>query len=153
MAYYARDAGNSFIFDLDKPWSEQTPEALPLLSEAGEHIWVLSWSPDGKWLAGTWHQADESRGGLALYSLESREVKKFDFGRDPEWLSDSRRLLFNRRGTICLLDVETEEYHELISAKIEGFPNPPSVSIDNRTIYFSLQTAEADIWMLSFNDN
>jgi hypothetical protein len=72
-------------------------------------------------------------------------------GADPVWLSDSRRLLFLDRGKIHLLDIATGITRELVSATPEeiarrGFAIAP----DDRHIYFSVSTTEADVWMLEF---
>ena len=75
-----------------------------------------------------------------------------DHGSDPVWLSDSRRLLFLDKGKISLVDSESGVARELLSIVPEevarrGF----AVSPDDRHIYFSVSTTEADVWMLEFN--
>jgi hypothetical protein len=74
-----------------------------------------------------------------------------DRGADPVWLSDSRRLLFHHGGKIHLVDSETRKQRELISVAPEeiarrGF----AISPDDRHIYFSMSTTEADVWMVDF---
>jgi Tol biopolymer transport system component len=147
MTYRARHLGNSYILDPNKPWEEQTPEALPLLSDAGEYLIVFSWSPDGRWLAG-W-TAGGDRAGIAVFSLETREFQKLtDFGAWPQWLGDSRRLLFQAQGKILILDSGSKEYRELLA--IPGtFISAPAVSKDGRTIYFTLAEFESDIWLMT----
>jgi hypothetical protein len=90
------------------------------------------------------------RDGIALYSVASQTFRRLtDHGSDPVWLSDSRRLLFHHGGKIHLLDSQSGGSRELLSIMPEevarrGF----AVSPDDRHIYFSVSTTEADVWML-----
>jgi Tol biopolymer transport system component len=90
--------------------------------------------------------------GVAIYSPDSQTFRRLtESGSDPAWLSDSRRLLFLNKGTICLLDSASGRSKGLVSAMPEeiarrGF----AVSPDDRRIYFSVSTTEADVWMAEF---
>ncbi len=58
----------------------------------------LTWSPDGRWLAGTLGISGESLGFLAVLSVESGEVINLGIGwrggTQPVWSPDSRHLAF-----------------------------------------------------------
>jgi len=90
--------------------------------------------------------------GIAIYATEPRSFRKVtEHGADPVWLSDSRRLLFLDKGKIHLLDSASGSTRELVSVMPEevarrGF----AVSPDDRRIYFSVSTTEADVWMVEF---
>ena len=139
---------NTFLVDASKPWDEQTPEKLPPVAGAGQLFNGWNWSPDGKMLAGFLDREN----GVAVYTLADRTFRKLtDRGGDPAWLSDSRRLLFLDKGKIHLLDSATGAARELVSIAPEeiarrGF----AISPDDRRIYFSVSTTEADVWMLEF---
>jgi Tol biopolymer transport system component len=139
---------NTFLIDPSKAWASQTPTALPRFPEQGRAFNGWNWSPDGRTLAGFLDRED----GIALYSPESRSFRRISKqGGDPVWLSDSRRLLFLDRGRIHLLDSESGRAQELLSVAPEevarrGF----SVSPDDRRIYFSVSTTEADVWTVVF---
>ena len=64
----------------------------------------------------------------------------------PLWLNDNRRLLFEGEGKVYLVDSQSKKSHEIFSLQPHSifYPTP---SRDNRLIYFTLQTTEADIWM------
>ena len=67
------------------------------------------------------------------------------------WLSHSRRLLYLDKGKVHLLDSVSKSVRELVSVMPEeiarrGF----AVSPDDRRIYFSVSTTEADVWMVEF---
>jgi Tol biopolymer transport system component/predicted Ser/Thr protein kinase len=148
LAYYVRYEparevpGDSFIMDVTTPWKDQPHEALPRLRnpDAGFESW--SWSADGTKLAGTaigggvWS-------GIGVYSVDSRKCEwLLDYGSRPVWLRDSRRLLFFYQGKIHLLDSSAKKVSELLPADSEF-----QLSRDNRAIYFSRSSVEADIWL------
>ena len=139
---------NTFLIDTGKPWGAQTPEKLPPFPGEGQLFNGWNWSPDGHSLAGFLNREN----GIAIYSAASRQFRKLtERGADPVWLSDSRRLLFLDRGKIYLLDSESGWTRELVSAMPEeiarrGF----ALSPDDRRIYYSVSTTEADVWMAEF---
>jgi serine/threonine protein kinase len=135
------------IVDLRLPPEERSLEVLPPLNESGEVMWVTSWSPDGRMLAGPGSKGS----GIYLFSLETREYRRLlDFGGGAKWLGDNRHLVFGHRGRLHFLDTESGAYHEILSldpvASIQGWF---SLSRDDRTIYFGRSTDESDIWMLT----
>jgi hypothetical protein len=96
--------------------------------------------------------------GVAIYSLDSGEYEKLVEipGGYCRWLNDSRRLLFASydRGDhlsqrkLYLLDSVSKEYVEVLDSVDPWF----TLSKDNRTIYFTRGLREADIWMLTLNE-
>jgi tricorn protease len=143
---------NSFLMDLTKGWASQQPDALPKVTGAGQ-FYAWSWSPDGRKLAGFQQREDGSSAGVLEYDLESRAFTKLsDFGADPVWLSDSRRLLMNHRGRLYLLEGAGKPPKEILSvAPNDIAPRGFSVSKNDRTIYFSVTATSADIWMATFD--
>ena len=139
---------STFLIEPGKPWGAQKPEKLPPFPGDGQLFNGWNWSPDGRVLAGFLNRDD----GIALYSLASRSFRRIsEHGSDPVWLSDSRRLLFLDKGKIHLLDTASGTLRELLSVMPEeiarrGF----AVSPDDRYIYFSISTTEADVWMVEF---
>lgn len=112
-----------------------------------------SWSPDGRKLAGWRGGADGAPGrpaGILVYSFESQHYDKLtDFGLFPVWLSDSRRLLFKRQSKLYLVDSQSKKVHEVLSVAPHEVGFGLARSRDNRLIYFSLLTTEADIWLMT----
>jgi len=139
---------NTFLLDAERPWGEQTPRKLAPYPETGQLFNGWYWSPDGSMLAGFLNRDD----GIAIYWPAARTYRRLtSHGADPAWLSDSRRLLFLDRGKIHLLDSASGNERELVSVMPEevarrGF----AVSPDDRQIYFSVSTTEADVWMVEF---
>jgi hypothetical protein len=68
------------------------------------------------------------------------------------WLSDNRRLLFWDGGKILLIDTKTGRFHEVLSLEPDTVGDFFDLSRDDRTIYFSRRHSEADIWMLTLNE-
>jgi Tol biopolymer transport system component/predicted Ser/Thr protein kinase len=137
---------NTFLLDLTKPWTAQTPDKLPAFPEQGQLFNGWTCSPDGKTLAGFLNRDD----GIVLYSLATREFRRVTrHGSDPVWLSDNRRLLFHDAGRLHIVDTQTGASKEVLSIEPEeiarrGF----AVSPDDRHIYFSVSVTEADVWMV-----
>ncbi|MBM3744354.1 MAG: hypothetical protein FJW34_00980 [Acidobacteria bacterium] len=142
---------NSFIMDVSRPWKEQTPQVLPPLAEANTSFYVWSWSPDGGKLAGDRLRAEGTVSGVSVYDLGSQKYETATaFGARPRWLSDSRRLLFVHQGKIYLVDTKSGRIHEVLAvAPHEVQAYKLSLSRDDRLLYFSVETTEADVWLMS----
>jgi Tol biopolymer transport system component len=128
--------------------------SLAMLSEENAEFIAWSWSRDGTRLAG-WRRIKSTGrdAGILVYSFESKTYESLtDYGRNPVWLSDSRRLLFVETpvGKIFLVDSETKRINEL-TGQDSPIYGPASISPDDRFIYTSIRTDESDIWMLTLN--
>jgi eukaryotic-like serine/threonine-protein kinase len=147
LAYYGQDVG-SFIAEPGAP--SQPPRQVPGPAGGTTRFEAWSWSPDGRGLAG-FKVNGAVRSGIAVAWLDSGKFESLtDFGSEPVWLKDNRRILFHHRGGLYLVDSASKMTHEVLSVSphevpVRGF----TVSRDNRTIYFSLLTTEADIWMMN----
>jgi len=148
---YSLQNGTPFVIETNKPWSGQTPQALPPLSEPDTWFEASSWSPDGRRLAGFQLRGDGKFTGIGIYSFDTGGYTRItDFGQDPSWLKDGRRLLFTRGiprdGAIYLVDSQSRKIHPVLSVE-PNEANVVSISADNRWIYFSILVTEADIWL------
>jgi len=148
LVYRNLGGASPSIVEVAKPWAEQSPQLLPSMSDLTN--WgAWSWSPDGRKLAGNKLPAEAPVSTL-VYSLETQQYEKLtDFGRAPVWLSDSRRLLFLHQGNLYLIDSQTKKVRELLSVAPNEFGFGVTLSRDDRHIYFSLVTTEADIWLMN----
>ncbi len=134
------------LLDPRKPWEEQTPQPLPSRDAPG-YLEISEFSPDGRRLAGNWEGGEDAY-KLALYDLETKEYRIFEAeGTFPTWLADGRRLLYSASNNMYLLDTVSGDVRNILSDVEPDF----SVSADNGWIYFSRSIAEADIWMLTLN--
>jgi len=133
-----------FIFDPNKPWKAQMPEEISGLGQ----FHSAAWSPDGEWLAGFDSTPPGPFPGLGVYSFKSHTYQKLTtYGGGPfVWLNDSRRLMFAFEGKLSIMDIRSKKSHEVLSVPGEGLSGP-SLSRDNRTVYFVGGHREADIWM------
>ncbi len=142
---------NAFLLELGRPWKEQSLKALPALAEPNENFSAWSWSADGRMLAGYQQRVDGSFSGVSVHSFDTQKFTKLtDFGIDPVWLPDNRRLLFHHDGRIYLVDSQSKQVREVLSvAPGEVAKRGFALSRNARQIYFSLARTEADIWLLS----
>jgi hypothetical protein len=88
--------------------------------------------------------------GLTIYRLGSQTYERIGpAGLAPEarWLPDSRRLLFLHHGKIHLVEVGSKRERLIFSAGPRRDIVTFGVSGDGRVIAFTVEAAEADIWM------
>jgi Tol biopolymer transport system component len=148
LVYRNLGGASPSIIEVEKPWTEQSPQVLPSTSDSAS--WgVWSWSPDGRKLAGNKLPAGAPI-SILVYSLETQHYEQLtDFGQNPVWLSDSRRLLFRHQGKLYLVDSQSKKVREVLSVVPNEFGNGFTISRDDRQLYFSLVTTEADIWLMT----
>jgi serine/threonine protein kinase len=141
---------DAVIINPDKAWSDQKLLYLSPLSDASLSFEAWSWSSDGKKLAGIKHLPNGVHSGIGVYDLETKTYDWLtDFGDWPIWLNDNRHLLFVSQGNLLLFDTQTRKYRQLMVVSEQDVDiGSPAISRDNRTIYFTYVTAEADIWVM-----
>lgn len=141
------------IIEGTTPWGEQTPLRIGRPADPRLGIfWAFSWSPDGRRLAG-WSAELNQNARIVTYDFVTRDFKRItDFGSNPVWLKDGRRLLFSHRERLYLVNVETRKTRELSvplppSSRLDGY----GLSPDNRLLYYGLASKEADVWLLDID--
>ena len=123
---------------------------LPLLP-TGDNLNPSSWSRDGRFLAGFRDREDRSTEVL-LYSFDTGRWESIDpSGRAPLFLSDSRRLLFQKDNGVVLFDTETKRSKPILPAGTlpDGWAMKFSISKDDRQIAYVETQREGDIWMMN----
>ena len=103
-----------------------------------QHRWVRTWSPDGRRLG--------LSEGVA-YDLASRTILPLSQTGQPVWLADSRRLIMESGSDLNLVDYATGRSKRLLSFESKHIETRSSVAPNNRTIYFTATSTEADIWL------
>jgi Tol biopolymer transport system component len=146
-----------FLLDPSLPWKEQELQPLPPWNDEDGTLYLIAWSPDGKWLSGNFFsRVDEwfRYEGFGVHSLETGEYEQLLERDEPEgrfsslWLSDGRRLLLSNGENVFLLDRETREYREVYSAEPDSV-DLKQLSKDDRTLYWLRSSDQGDIWMLT----
>ena len=149
MAYSTHSPNGAFIFNTKVPWADQRSRPLPAIADNTQTFEIWSWSPDGRYLAGQKHLTDLSHAGIAIHEIGSPQIRWLsDIGEWPVWLRDNRRLLFSHRGTLYLIDSVSGVRREVLSLPQNSLGSV-GVSADNRTIYFTVRAAEADVWLMT----
>ncbi len=148
LVYTVPDA-SPLVMEVARPWKDQAPKPVVVPPEFGARFQVWSWSPDGRKLVGALLKADGmSVLGLGIYYLESERLERLaEFGYNPVWLGDSRRLLLqDHRGKLYLIDSQSRNSREILSVAPYSMSGL-TLSRDDRLIYFSIVAYEADIWL------
>jgi hypothetical protein len=109
--------------------------------------------PMGENLPGMLVRSGGSLSGIVVYSLDSHQYEKLtDFGLQPVWLNDSRRLLFQQQSKLYMIDSQSKKIHEVLSVAPHEFGVGVALPRDDRLIYFSLLTTDADVWLMTLNE-
>jgi Tol biopolymer transport system component len=112
-----------------------------------------SWSPDGSRLAGTLLPAggEGPNAGVAVFSLGARLYERLTTtGGNPTYLPDGRRLLFEDRDGIRLLDGSTKRSSLVSAASTQRPFNLGALSPDGRSFFILRRSSQSDIWRMSF---
>lgn len=139
--------GYPIIFDLET--NESTSIAAPPAAEdeTGHRFMAYAWSPDGNKLLGQRLDFNATEPAIQFYDLGTETLEPVaDLGYRAVWLSDSRRCIFTYREKLFLADTTTKRVREIFSIAPYRFQSV-SISKDDRTIYYSRQKSESDIWM------
>lgn len=141
--------GKTQIMDLTKPWNEQTLIDTAWIDPVKQTMFVASsWSPDGKYLAGSGYLFQVHQ-GLFAYLIETQRYEMISsFGLMPRWLVDNKRCVFVFEDRLFVTDRLSRKPREIFSIapnRINGL----AISRDNQTIYISVDFTEADIWLLT----
>jgi serine/threonine protein kinase len=145
-----RTNGPDAIMDPAKLWKEQRLQRLPK-PESGVAFGAGSWSPDGRMAAGELTQSDGGFLGLAVYHADLQRYERIGPpgpALGPKWLPDSRRILFLRDGKIHLIDSQSQQIHQVFTAGQRREIFSFGLSNDGRSIAFTVEAAEADIWLV-----
>jgi Tol biopolymer transport system component len=139
----------AYITDLRRPWQRDAEERLPELPN-GDVFSPWSWSPDGRTLAGFRQRSGRPEFGITLYSPEARSFADvIDYGVEPMWLADSRRLLFQHQGRLHIVDSGSKRVRQVLSVSPhEISARGYGITRDNRTLCVSVAASEADIWLV-----
>ncbi len=120
-------------------------EALPI--PPGQSLTPWAWSPDGQRLALNIFLPDGTGQSVLVYDFGSRQVEQVaETGQDPQWLSDSRRLLFTHQGELYLANIQTKKTHEVPSESALSLLHF-SLSRDSSMVVYTVHTIEDDIWL------
>jgi hypothetical protein len=66
------------------------------------------------------------------------------------WLNDNRRLLFVSQGKVFLFDSSSRKYQPVLTVTDQDVDiGSPSLSRDNRVLFFTFVAAESDVWLMT----
>jgi Tol biopolymer transport system component len=146
-----------FLIDPRVDWKDQTPMVISEIMEPGVKFSEGSWSPDGQQLLGIAAPPGEDYGSLVVYSLKTRRFTRLYESkdiRDGFFLNDGRRILFQEKFNLMLIDSETRAVRELMANALHtvsdmgGAAGLAWLTRDNRAIYFVRHVEQADIWLM-----
>lgn len=114
---------------------------------AGPERSIRSRADISRRIVGFKQRPDGSPSGIWTYPLEDGQYARLtDHGSESVRLADRRRLLFWQAGKLYHLDSQTKKAQELLSVPLHSIGRS-ALAPDNRTIYLTLSSTEADIWL------
>jgi eukaryotic-like serine/threonine-protein kinase len=150
LAVIVPDRGEALV-DLSLPREQRRPVPLPPIDANGQLFDAVSWSPDGKWLAGTAETSDSRpMPGILLYSPATRTYTHLtERGEVPVWMPGGKTLLALEEGRLVAVDVAARSLREVLAPPANASFLAHCVSPDGRTLFVSEVTEEGDIGMLT----
>jgi dipeptidyl aminopeptidase/acylaminoacyl peptidase len=126
--------------------------ALPKV-EDGQVLARVSWSGDGRFLAGQLLRRDESPvPGIVLWSLADNTYRRLTgAGSDPVFFHGGTRILFTEPDAIRLVETASGAVRTLLTPPPHSSYVKASVGPGDRTLCTVRTTDEGDIWMLSLD--
>lgn len=132
------------IFNLNEEWSKQTPQLLPE-PEGGRRFVAWDWSPDGKKLIGTMSRPPLE---ISYFDFETNRYESLlQFSGSPVWLPDSTRFAFFTPNNLYVSDIVSKKKREIFTSS-DGELRSVGLSHDGTLLYFTVYSAESDIWLL-----
>ncbi|HYH45682.1 MAG TPA: protein kinase, partial [Thermoanaerobaculia bacterium] len=144
--------GRGAVIDLAPPLASRRAEPLP--EAEGETFYPLSWSADGRALAGNISRLDGSiLEGIGLHLLGSRTYLRWTSrGNNPAWLHDGHRLLYIEAGRILAFDTRTNEAREVLAPPPHSAYEQVITSPDDRSLFTVRAVDDGDIWLLTLRN-
>ena len=152
IAYSMKDAKtlNTFVMKTNQSWAEQMLQPLPKSGPMVSDFIPSSWSGDGLKLAGWQQWMEKGKAGIFVYSFASQSYQRLTTsGHSPVWMRDSRHLLFIDHENLYIIDSLAKKpkiihtINSIARTDIAGI----ALTKDDRQIYYSQVTTEADIWL------
>jgi serine/threonine protein kinase len=146
-----QDQTGPFLLELNDAGSVASQRRLPPMNNPDEVLDVWSWSPDGRWLAGTRLQKS-SNGyvGIAIFDIKEEKYENItDFGSLPVWFTNNQQLLFESGGKAYRVDRSLKKPQEVFSMPPHTVYNIGQLPPNNQWLYFGLFKRESDIWLMT----
>jgi serine/threonine protein kinase len=147
IAYLGTDS--SFMIDVSQNPVDRHSTPFPAIEGTNRFFEVRSISRNGEYIAGQVKVERDRRRGLLAYSMKTNSyIPILDRGEGPQWLMDSRRLLYLEDGEFHVVDWQTKRTKALgLSLDVsERRFFSYTLAPDNKVLYFIHQERESDIW-------
>jgi Tol biopolymer transport system component len=141
------DLRQIFIFDISDFSRPLT--TLPQFDSTVQYPAPSDWSPDGRQIA--IDGVGGSGAGVWVYSLETRTYRRLADGSDPAWLADGRRLVYDNRGRLRVVDTITGNTKEVLAIPGETLAWPVPIAGDSQLL-FKRTSFSSDIWTVRFGE-
>jgi dipeptidyl aminopeptidase/acylaminoacyl peptidase len=142
--------GSLVAFPRDaKPYTlEPAGKAVSPSALAAPDLLPLSWSRDGKYVAGWLASGPQGREPLVVYSIADRSYWHVTgHGSDPAWLKNGRGFLYGEWNAIHYANVRDNTKRLLLSLSGAEIHPKFALSRDERFILYVAMEDEEDVWI------
>ncbi len=147
------------LFDLTGKLPVEPAQTLKQGSAEEDRYGVHSWSPDGKKLAGGFFSSSARFiPGVVIYSFDTGKYERvsdrgvtyglLNFFGCPDWV-DQNRLIAIDQNDLILINTQTNETKTILTVPATKTMTWLSYSRSAAKIFFSTNSPESDIWLLS----
>jgi Tol biopolymer transport system component len=138
----------SFICQIDGPCNSNTATPLARAPQPDAWFWVTGWSPDRRSLAGYFVRLDGRSAGNAVYSLAKRQYRRIsDDGLYSLFSGSSKSVIYLTPDGIWVADIVSGSSKQIYSSAPNRLGSTFTLSRQNRALYFTTTSSEADVWV------
>jgi Tol biopolymer transport system component len=147
----------TFLIDLTQPIENRQPIPVAPMPVENQVLYMSALSADGSYMVGIPRSTIDRSSvlqGIVVYDIASGSYPIItDTGYALQWFDDNRRILYESSGELYVLDRVTGETRPVkvlrgnVHSPKDQFRTSFVLSYDNRTLYFTQGTVEADIWL------
>jgi Tol biopolymer transport system component len=140
--------GRPLLLPFPRSVEDPLPEPGPPPAD-GRRFSPTSWSPNSENLVGQFNRVDGSSNGIVIYDVETRSYRRVtETGSAPEYLWDGRRIAFLDGTVLKIVEIATGRTAEVIRGDVRHTIDAFALSPDNRFLYVSWASAQADLWLM-----
>jgi serine/threonine protein kinase len=157
----------SGLVDLTVPLEQRTAIPLPPVDSAKNLLRGVSWSPDGKFIAGfVLKKKQRESTGIYIYSVHDKRYSKvqlpssvlphgFEVLYNTRWLRDNRTIILQTDNDLFILDAITMRVRHL--GTLRALTKDPCIIIgatpDGNTLFYKQIVKKESLWWANFQVN
>lgn len=150
LSLIADGRGSAFFAAPPFPAKGSQIQEIAGVAIGGGEISPSQWSPDGKWLSGTYVSATGEPSGVAVYDIAATKAKALTSDAAiwiAPFLPDSRRLAYmTTTSELVVVDLDGKRRVIPVPLPLSAAREAFAISPDGKTLYYGAQRIESNVW-------